>query len=72
MCSETGLNCRHKDFQSFALPTELSKRVKRFFNKISPRISNKFKDVDVIVLDRFEWPKYSTFGSKNLNNLNLS
>jgi hypothetical protein len=25
MCLETGSNCRHKDFQSFALPTELSK-----------------------------------------------
>ena len=28
------MNCRHKDFQSFALPTELSKRIERLFNKI--------------------------------------
>ena len=27
ICSETGSNCRHKDFQSFALPTELSKQL---------------------------------------------
>ena len=72
MCLETGLNCRHKDFQSFALPTELSKLKKRFFSKISPRISNKLKDVQVVALVSFKLLEYVAFGLKNPNNLNLS
>ena len=52
MCLETGLNCRHKDFQSFALPTELSKRLRKSFIKISPCISNNFKDVCNVLFDK--------------------
>ena len=72
MCLETGLNCRHKDFQSFALPTELSKLTQVLFNKISPRISSKFKDVFVVVLDKFVCFKDFTFDLKKCNDLNLS
>ena len=50
ICLETGLNCRHKDFQSFALPTELSKPLERFFFKTSLRISNNFLKTCVMVV----------------------
>ena len=34
-CRETELNCRHADFQSAALPTELSRQPKLNFNILS-------------------------------------
>ncbi len=34
-CRETELNCRHADFQSAALPTELSRRPKLILNIFS-------------------------------------
>ena len=34
-CREAELNCRHKDFQSSALPTELSGRFKSYIHRAS-------------------------------------
>ena len=71
MCLGTGLNCRHKDFQSFALPTELPKLLKRSFIKISPCTSNIFKDVCTVIFDKsfliFLWFLTSNLFFKNFS-----
>jgi hypothetical protein len=68
ICLEAGSNCRHKDFQSFALPTELSKRLMRFFIKISPCISSNFKTEYGTVFDKpFSFLKYLTLFFKNFS-----
>ena len=74
ICLETGSNCRHKDFQSFALPTELSKLLERSFIRISPCISNNFKKVCAVIFDKillsFFWLSPFIF-SENLLSLKI-
>ena len=44
-CVETESNCRHKDFQSFALPTELSTLIMAPCNGIEPLASERQSDM---------------------------
>ena len=39
-CLRAESNCRHKDFQSFALPTELPRQIMAVWTGLEPAISS--------------------------------